>query len=211
MSRRPATSLSSGPYLKRLQGHQKVREQLHQELLALPVPAFVRLIARLLYHCGYGSVQVLGEAQGGADIVASASSGLGSTRTLVQAKQYRAPVSRRFVDELRGAMLRHQAPQGLLLTTSTFFGPAYGAAALEGLFAVRLVDGEELLDLFLEKGLGLQDSDAGHLALDREFFAALVQEQPDGLPAPSSHSRSTSSSSCSSCSSCGDALCGGAW
>jgi len=186
VSRRPATSLSCGSYLNRLQAHAEVRGQLHQELLTLPVPAFNRLIARLLLMCGYGSVQVLGEADGGADMVASASSGLSTTRTLIQAKQYQAPVSRRFVDELRGAMLRHRAPLGLLLTTSTFFGPTYRAADLECALPVRLVDGEELLDLLLAQRLGVRVSPGEQLALDREFFAALVQEQPTPTSAPAS-------------------------
>ena len=197
MSRRPATSLSSGPYLRRLRGHAEVRELLRQELLALPVPAFNRLVARLLQRCGYQTVQVLAEARGGADLLAAAPGGLSPTRTLIQAKQYRAPVSRRFVDELRGAMLRHQAPQGLLLTTSTFFGPAHRAAALECPLPVRLVDGDELLDLLLAHGLGVSASCQGHFALDREFFAALIQEHSGEHPAPNP------SSNASACSSCG--------
>lgn len=182
MSRRPATSLLRGPYLRRLHGHQEVRELLRQELLALPVAAFNRLVARLLLTSGYRTVQVLGEARGGADLVASAPCGLSTTRTLIQAKQYQAPVSRRFVDELRGAMLRHQACQGLLLTTSTFFGPAYGAASLACPLPVRLVDGEELLDLLLAQELGVHTSRSGHLGLDREFLAALALGQDQGPP-----------------------------
>ena len=200
MSRRPATSLSSGPYLHRLKAHQEVRGQLRQELLALPVPAFNRLVARLLLQCGYAAVQVLAEAQGSADLLASSSGGLSSTLTLVQAKQYSVPVSRRFVDELRGAMLRHQASQGLLLTTSTFFGPAHRAAALQCPLPVRLVDWEELLDLLLAHSLGVSAFREGHFALDREFFIALLQEQASEPDAPTSHSNY------SSC-----AACGGRW
>jgi hypothetical protein len=96
-----------------------VREQLREQLLALPVPAFEHLMARLLGLCGYAEVQVLAGSQGGADLSAATSGGLSRSVTLVQAKQYRSPVSRRFVDELRGAMLRTGAQQGVLLTTST--------------------------------------------------------------------------------------------
>ncbi len=191
MSRRPATSLSSSPYLHRLRAHEEVRGQFCRELLALPVPAFDRLVARLLLECGYETVHVLAEARGGADLLTSDSTGLSSTLTLVQAKQYRAPVSRRFVDELRGAMLRYRAPQGLLFTTSTFFGPAHRAAGLECALPVRLVDGEELLGLLLAKSLGVRASQGGRLALDREFFAALVQEGR-AEPGRASHPQSVS-------------------
>lgn len=175
MSRRPATSLSAGAYRERLQHdpHDAVRQELRQELLALPVPTFDRLVARLLLACGYRDVQVLEEGRGGADLSATVPSGLSSSLTLVQAKQYVSPVSRRFVDELRGAMLRLGAGQGLLLTTSTFYGPARHAAQTSCPLSVRLIDGPELLDLLLQHRLGVFLSPRGHLALDREFFAVL--------------------------------------
>lgn len=151
-----------------------VLEQLREQLLELSTPAFEHIVARLLRVCGYGDVQVLEGCKGGADLSASTSSGLSQTVTLVQAKQYRSPVSRRFVDELRGAMLRTGAQQGVLLTTSTFYLPAYRAMWKDCPLPVRLVDGPELLSLLLTHGLGVTTSAAGRLKIDHGYFAQLA-------------------------------------
>lgn len=203
MSRRPATARPACP-VRSSQGclalRQALRHQLREEILALPVPAFDRLIARLLQACGYQGVQVLGEAQSGGDLVACTSSGLSSTLTLVQAKQYVAPVSRRFVDELRGAMLRRGASQGLLLTTSAFYSPARTAAETACPLPVRLVEGEELLDLLLGHGLGVRPTPGGSLALDRGFFDRLMEE---GCPGQAGQATPASSLSLKPCAMCG--------
>jgi restriction endonuclease Mrr len=144
--------------------------------LALPSGAFEHLMARLLEAIGYREVRVLAGSQGGADLCASASQGFSRPVTLVQAKQYRLPVSRRFVDELRGAMLRHHAPHGVLLTTSTFYLPAYRAAGQPGPLPVRLVDGAELLDLLVAHKLGVGVSGTGRPRLDRAYFERLRRE-----------------------------------
>jgi hypothetical protein len=163
---------------------EQLRQQLLKQLLTLPVPAFEHLIAHLLRACGYEEVQVLagmsGGTQAGADLSASASSGLSRSVTLVQAKQYRTPVSRRFVDELRGAMLRTGAPQGLLLTTSTFYLPARRAVWKPCPLPVRLVDGRELLDLLLKHDLGVTTSATGRIKLDRRYFGRLRREHETG-------------------------------
>lgn len=157
-----------------------VREQLREQLLALPVPAFEHLMARLLGLCGYAEVQVLAGSQGGADLSAATSGGLSRSVTLVQAKQYRSPVSRRFVDELRGAMLRTGAQQGVLLTTSTFFGPAYRAVRKGCPLPVRLVDGAEMIGLLCAHGLGVRLSAQGRARIDCEFFTQLRRTHGSG-------------------------------
>lgn len=161
---------------RRIVSPDVLREQLQEQLQTLPVAAFEHLIAQLLRRSGYAEVQVLGGSQGGADLSASTPSGLSQAVTLVQAKQYRAPVSRRFVDELRGAMLRTGAQQGVLLTTSTFYLPAYRAVWKAGPFPVRLVDGAKLIDLLLTHHLGVMPSARGHLKLDRAYFARIRRE-----------------------------------
>ncbi len=173
----------------------ETRSQLREQLLHLSPSAFEQLIARLLEACGYGRVQLLSASSGelpqslgfarraaltgGADLRALSSNGLSRVMTLVQVKQYRTPVSRRFVDELRGAMLRTGAQQGLLLTTSSFYGPAYTAVhgeGAEGIAPVRLVDGEELLNLLLKHRLGVQEDDSVHPQVDFDLFERLERD-----------------------------------
>lgn len=187
---------SSAPNLHdKIRRIDKARSQLREQLLQLSPTAFEQLTARLLEACGYGRVQLLNASSGalpqslgfgrraaqigGADLRALSPNGLSQTMTLVQVKQYRSPVSRRFVDELRGAMLRTGAQKGLLLTTSSFYAPAYAAVreeGAEGIAPVRLVNGEELLNLLIKHHLGVRESDSVHPQVDLDFFEHLERE-----------------------------------
>ncbi len=210
--------------------HQKMqlieatRNRLREQLLQLSPSAFEHLIARLLEACGYGRVQLLNASSGelpqslgfgrraaqtgGADLRALSSNGLSHTMTLVQVKQYRIPVSRRFVDELRGAMLRTGAQQGLLLTTSSFYGPAYTAVhgeGAEGIAPVRLVDGEELLNLLIQHHLGVREIDSVYPQINLDFFDYLerdfgssVRKNPVSAP-QQTREENVNSSACPHC------------
>lgn len=154
--------------------------------------AFCLLLRRLLHRSGYSSVHPLGRLfrpdgaadgppppgdgfdpyrfnprHGGLDLAALSHTDLATSLTLVQAKQYKGPVPRRFVDELRGAMHRLGADQGLLVTTSHFSALARDAASQSHLRPVRLVDGPRLAALLSTRGLGVtgpdrREPDAGY-------------------------------------------------
>ena len=109
---------------------------------------------------------------GGLDIEASLDVGLGRSRVIAQVKQYDRPVPRAFVDELRGAMVRHGAQQGLLFTSATFSHAARDAAAM-GAYAmpIRLVDGGELSRLLKAKEVPIR-ADAARPEPDRPYLPA---------------------------------------
>lgn len=109
---------------------------------------------------------------GGLDLIALSHTDIATTLTLVQAKQYRGPVPRRFIDELRGAMHRLGADQGLLVTTSHFSDLAMGAAAESHLRPVRLVDGARLCSMLAARGLGVRGGGRDRI-LDGAYFDAL--------------------------------------
>jgi len=159
--------------------------RLDEELRSLSVRGFERLVAQLLRASGYEDVLILRDhtkqrrsrkgrtSHGAADLTASLRGEFGITRVLVQVKQYERPVSRRFVDELRGALLRTQARQGLLITTGAF-APAARTAALEDhIGPIHLLDGASLRDLLITHHLGLKRSKRGHLVLRPRFFRRL--------------------------------------
>ena len=138
-----------------------VRHELRARLEQMDFAAFEQIMRSLLYRAGYLNVNFTGrkhkrgkKPQGGVDLTARLVSELSSQFTLVQVKQYRRTVSRRFVDELRGAMLRHGAEQGLLLTLSRFSKVAHEAARGCHLVPITLIEGERVLDLLLSYRLG---------------------------------------------------------
>ena len=135
-----------------------VSEHLQERLLAIPFADFADLIARLLARMGYQDVQGMGamhekgrNLHGGFDLTAQVQTGVTRSLLLVQVKQYRRPMPRSFVDELRGAMVRLGAQQGLIVSTDAF-SPAARDAAQAGQHSLplRLVGGSELVRLLLE-------------------------------------------------------------
>jgi len=133
--------------------------QARDRMIALPFSEFAGGVARLLERMGYRDVRLMGIAQGrnehgGLDLRATLPNDLTQTLVVAQVKQYRGPVPRKFVDEIRGTMLRLGAQQGLLVTTSSFAPAAREAAsAAQNALPVRLMDGGELAALMALHGV----------------------------------------------------------
>ena len=212
-------------------------DALLQRIRALSFPAYCHLIRLLLYRSGYTSVQIVepgtGQLSGqlpvnplstGAPafsaetrrllysgLLAVSHTDLASALTLVRVKQAQgAPVSRRFVDQLRGAMLRLGAEQGMLIATGRFSRYAKASASQTPLPPVRLMDGEILCAMLRERGLGVrktpdsQERDAkkpdaikqGSGSIDEPFFQLLekqAQRQRPKLQNPKPRSQKRSS------------------
>jgi restriction endonuclease Mrr len=170
------------PFVQELLHRSKdaVRQALREQLEQMAFGAFSRIMKRMLYRSGYLAVQPTGRKHkrgktrhGGLDLTARSMTELASSLTLVQLKQYRRTVSRRFVDELRGAMLRRGADQGLLLTLSRFSKVAHQAATDSSIAPIRLIEGEEILDLLFAYRIGvfaLND----RWCLDRAYLESLA-------------------------------------
>ena len=160
-------------------------EKLQAQLLDLSIQSYEQLIAQVLRAVGYENVRVLRDPRpsrrshkgrnrhGGFDITALVSTEFNTQPVLVQVKQYERPISRRFVDELRGALLRTQARQGLLITTSTFAPRARQAASEDHIGPIHLIDGSGLRDLLVRHRLGVGENKRGKLYLQKRFFRRL--------------------------------------
>ena len=166
-------------------------ENLQTQLLALSIQSYEQLIAQVLRAVGYENVRVLRDLRparrshkgrnrhGGYDITALVSTEFSTQPVLVQVKQYQRPISRRFVDELRGALLRTQARQGLLITTSTFAPRARQAAEEDHIGPIHLIDGEGLRELLVRYRLGVGQNKRGRLYVCKRFFRRLEQFLPE--------------------------------
>lgn len=144
--------------------------RLHREMLQriqhLPYPALVLLVRQLLQRMGYQHVQLKRthfrgrNSGGGCDLEAVQENELTCQRLLVQVKQLVQPVQGRYVDELRGVLLREGATQGLLITTGTFSPVAREAAETgQAVAHVLLVDGQQLTQLLVAHRVGLLDEE----------------------------------------------------
>lgn len=153
--------------------------ELRHALETMEFAAFERIMKSLLYKSGYLSVHLIGRntkrgrtSQGGLDMTARSVTELSSALTIAQVKQYQRIVSRRFVDELRGAMLRIGAEQGLLLTMSKFSRVAHDAAKESNVAPIKLIEGEEILDLLFAYRVGVCET-KGRWRLDEGYLDRL--------------------------------------
>jgi restriction endonuclease Mrr len=169
-------------------------QELRAELMDLSFHAFEECLRELLFAMGYTNVALTGRTHwrqrtdhGGRDLQAFSNTGLTRGLVAVQLKQYSRPVHRRFIDELRGTMLRVGARHGLVITTSTLSAAARKAAAGDhaaGIAPVRLIDGAELVDLLVEHYIGVWHDATGDRedglvwAVDRSYFADLMKRFP---------------------------------
>ena len=160
-----------------------IHHQLLENLLTLEHAAFQRVMRELLLRSGYLSVQSVGRKHergrthnGGLDLVARTQTDVASALTLVQIKQYRRVVSRRFVDELRGTMLRLNAQHGLLLTTSSFSRVAQRAARQSEVAPITLLDGQAVCEMMQTHRLGVAVNTKEEAALDATFFDKLAKK-----------------------------------
>ncbi len=185
----PTTSSASIPNdlcRQMVRHNDQVRQTLHDRLLSLDFHAFEQFIGHLLAVMGYMEVRVTERtSDGGLDIEAYNQTGITKALVISQVKKYTSPVHRRFVDELRGTMLRVGAQQGLLITTSTFSEGAKQAAESNHIAPVTLIDGEQLLELFFAHQVGVSKETLELWTFDAAFFdhlnGAKNEEQKGGV------------------------------
>ncbi len=170
-----------------------LQRQVGAWLLALSFPAYCALIRLLLLRCGYATVRAIGETssasvtgrrtggEGGLDLLAFTHTDMATFLTAVGLRTGRIPLGRRFVDELRGAMGRAGAEQGLLFTTATVSSRTRQVAGTAGLPPVQIVDGAGLAALLIERRLGLRLIE-GEWHFDARFFEALEERAQDQTP-----------------------------
>lgn len=133
------------------------RERLAEILLALPPAGFERLCQRLLREAGFVQVVVTGRSgDGGIDGHGTLQvNPLVTFKVLFQCKRYKDAVSAPHVRDFRGAM-QGRADKGLILTTGTFTSEARKEATRDGVPPIELLDGQRMIDLFVDLELGLR-------------------------------------------------------
>jgi restriction system protein len=145
------------------------REELLAVLLALPPEGFERLSQRLLRESGFVQVVVTGRSgDGGIDGYGTLQvNPLVSFKVLFQCKRYTKSVSPSEVRDFRSAM-QGRADKGIVITTGTFTSEARREAARDGVPPIELVDGEKLVNMFVDLELGLKPVTV--YEIDASFF-----------------------------------------
>ena len=159
------------------QHENTVRDSLRRQLQDMDPFAFEHLIKRLLEEMDYQNVEVTSRASdGGVDVIADIEVGITTVREVVQAKRHRRAIQRKDLDALRGSLYRFNAVRGTIVTTSRFSRGTQNAAFATGVAPITLVDGEKLVDLIIEHGIGVRKRPIVLLEVDADAIAAIEKD-----------------------------------
>lgn len=155
------------------QHNYQVRKALRERLLAMKPGEFEELISQLLAEMGFEIVEVTKlSGDGGIDVRGILVVGdVVRIKMAVQVKKWKlknnilAPV----VQQVRGSLGAHE--QGLIITTSDFSPGAVKEAAQSDKTPIALMNGEQLVMLLMEHGIGVHRSTPDLFEIDEEFTA----------------------------------------
>jgi len=138
------------------QHNEQVRKELHKQLATMQPEEFEQLIGRLLGDLNFEKVAVTPISRdGGIDVRGTLVVGdVIHTRMAVHVKRWKKNVQRQEVQQLRGSLGAHE--QGLIITTSDFSPAAKEEAARSDATPVALMNGEQLVGLLVENGIGVR-------------------------------------------------------
>ena len=153
-----------------------VRGRLLAHLKTLAPADFEALIGRLLVALGFEAVVVTKASNdGGIDVRGTLVVGeVVRTDMAVQVKRWKHNVQAPTVQQVRGSLGVHE--QGLIITTSGFSAGAREEATAPGKTPVGLMDGEALVRLLVEHGIGV-----ARTPLDLLEIAPLDAEPDDSM------------------------------
>jgi restriction system protein len=154
------------------------REAVRERLSEMAPAAFERLARDLLDAMGYDDVHVTKQSgDKGVDVVATVRFGITSVREVVQVKRHAGSIGRPILDQLRGALPYHDAIQGTIITLGTFTKGCKDAAIFRGAAPITLIDGNRLMELMEEHGVGIVKKPARLLAPDEGYFIEQDEEK----------------------------------
>ena len=135
--------------------NQEVKRQLLEALHAMHHSKFEELVGEVLRNLNFENVSVTGRSgDGGIDVVGElVVAGVIRSSVCVQVKRWRNNVQRGDISSLRGSLRPHQT--GLFVTTSDFSKPSVEEATDPYKTPISLMNGNELVDLLCEFGIGV--------------------------------------------------------
>jgi restriction system protein len=132
------------------------REQLLERLQELSPGEFEHFARKLLMAYGFLGVRVTQISRdGGIDGYGKLRLGLATMNVAFQCKKWQGNVGRPEVDKFRGA-IQGAFEQGVFFTTSDFTAEARDASLRRGAVPIILLNGESIVNLMIEKGLGVE-------------------------------------------------------
>ena len=148
------------------------RVRLTEILQSMNPYGFERLTQRILRSCGFTEVKVTkASGDGGIDGTGKLKiNGVFSFNVAFQCKRYSGTVGAPEVRDFRGSLTK-ATEKAVLITTGTFTKAAREEACNQGKDQIDLIDGEELIDLIVQNGIGVTEEKI--YRIDEDFFAKI--------------------------------------
>jgi len=150
---------------------QQIRVQLLELLMNLHPQQFEEFAARLLESVGFTDIEVTKYVgDGGIDGYGNLEMGVVRVRAAFQVKRWRNNIPPAEINQFRGA-ISGEFDQGIFITTSDFSDEAKKASSRRGAVPIVLINGDRIVNIMLEKGLGVRQEPLTVTKIDEEFFA----------------------------------------
>lgn len=132
------------------------RSQLLDKINEITPRHFELFARKMLQAYGFADVKVTGvSSDGGIDGFGKFRLGLASMNVAFQCKRWEGNIGRPEVDKFRGA-IQGEFEQGIFLVTSDFSSQAREASLKKGAVPIILLNGEGIVDLMIQKGVGVE-------------------------------------------------------
>ena len=153
------------------QHNHQIRKALRERLLVMKPGEFEELISQLLAEMGFEMVEVTKlSGDGGIDVRGTLVIGdVVRIKMAVQVKKWKLKnnIQSPVVQQVRGSLGAHE--QGLIITTSDFSAGAIKEATQPDKTPIALMNGEQLVILLMEHGIGVHRSTPDLFEIDEEF------------------------------------------
>lgn len=147
----------------------------------MPADRFEGLVAELLLALGFeeDSIKVTSyHGDGGIDVRGVLNAGgIARINAAVQVKRWKKNVQATTVQAVRGSLTTHE--QGIIITSSDFSKGARQEANVANKTPINLVNGEELLELLIAYGIGVNKEQHTVLSLDEEWWGELIGSESE--------------------------------
>lgn len=155
------------------QHNHQVRKVLRERLISMKAAEFEELISQLLPEMGFEMVEVTKySGDGGIDVRGTLVVGDAiRIKMAVQVKKWKLKnnIQSPVVQQVRGSLGVHE--QGLIITTSDFSPGAVKEASQANKTPIALMNGDQLVMLLMEYGIGVHRSTPDLFEIDEEFIA----------------------------------------
>lgn len=149
---------------------ERFRSQLLEKLYEFTPKQFENFAKRLLIAYGFVKVNVTNVgADGGIDGYGKLKLGLASMNVAFQCKRWQENIGRPEIDKFRGA-IQGEFEQGIFFATSDFTPGATEISLKKGAVPIILLNGQAIVNLMIEKGLGVEKKPIYLCEIDEKQF-----------------------------------------